>query len=54
MRARQPTPQNLPIVTPKVPLPTASHQFTRGRMASYQVKGPSLQIEVQTPCQTAI
>ena len=34
MKARPSTPQNLPIAIPKVPLPTANHQFTRGRMAS--------------------
>ena len=34
MKARPSTPQNLPIAIPKVPLPTANHQFTRGHMAS--------------------
>merc|ERR1719291_918280 len=34
MRARQPTPQNLPIVILKAPLLTVNHQSTQGRMAS--------------------
>jgi len=49
MRARLSTPQNLPIVIPKVPLPTANLQFTQGRMARAHMPKTALKIaKVQT------